>query len=310
MKHFTRILLVLVVASVLAPAGMYAQKKKRTAARRQQNTPQLVTYPQRDDAFRSSFKLTPLGSFKSDKVTSMDFFVVPAPDFEGHLLKRDTNRKQVKLQQVSCRQNQITDDDDWFIDNGLPSRETRIETPMDVFGPRFTYNTGGYLVTTYGENWGNTLKMIITDEHQQQYYAAYDFQNYIYSPKTTLMGNTQSIDDVVIEGNMLYVSHGSNSYSDGAGNQTGYITAFDMQKREIIWTTQPMTCNSKFAVCDNSIICGYGFTGESDNLYVIDKYSGQRVQRYPLKKMAFHVIVKNNKAYVRTYSYDYVFDVK
>lgn len=108
----------------------------------------------------------------------------------------------------------------------------------------------------------------------------------------------------------MYVAHGSRSYSDGAGYQTGYLSAFDMENNEIIWTTQPMTCNSKFAVVDNSIICGYGFTSEPDNLFILDKYSGQRVQKIPVKKMVERVELKGNKAYVRTYSFDYLFSVR
>jgi outer membrane protein assembly factor BamB len=124
------------------------------------------------------------------------------------------------------------------------------------------------------------------------------------------MGNTQMVHDFVIEGNILYIAHGTNGYSDGAGYQTGYITAFDMENHEIVWTTQPMTCNSGFAIVGNSIICGYGMTSEPDYLYVVDKYSGQRLQKLPVKKAVDYVVPKNGKAYVRTYSYDYVFKMQ
>lgn len=105
-------------------------------------------------------------------------------------------------------------------------------------------------------------------------------------------------------------AHGSNSYSDGAGYQTGYLTAFDMEKQEIIWTTQPMTCNSHIAIVGNSIICGYGFTSEPDYLFILDKYSGQRVKRIPVKKMVNEVVPKGDLLYVRTYSYDYLFKIE
>lgn len=295
----------MLLGSLMMSAPLYAQKKtvKKT-------TTQLKTYVARDEAFKPDYKLTPIGTFNADNVANMQFTKVPKPIFEGQVLKRNMSRKQVALQQLYCKPNSITDDDDWYVNNDLFRRETRIETPMNSFAPRYTYKTGGYLVTAYGPNWGNTRHLVITDEQQSQYYAAYDFADYIYSPKTTLMGNTQSIDDVLIEGNILYFSHGSNGYSDGAGYQTGYITAFDMETGMIIWTTQPMTCNSHFTIVGNSIICGYGFTSEPDYLYVLDKYSGQRVSRTPMKKMVSDVVVKNGYAYVRTYSYDYLFKIK
>lgn len=268
-----------------------------------------VTYPSRDKDFKPEFQLTPIGDFSRDMVESLDYVRVPAPDFKGHMLKRNMNRKQVRLTLLSCKANNITDEDDWVINNGLTPRELKVEFPIHQFAPRYQFNTGGYLVTVYGPHYGETLKLVVTDQEEQKYYAAYDFENFRYSPKTTLMGNVQCVTDVYIEGNIMYVAHGSRSYSDGAGYQTGYLSAFDMENNEILWTTQPMTCNSKFAVVNNSIICGYGFTSEPDNLFILDKYSGQRVQKIPVKKMVERVELKGNKAYVRTYSFDYLFSV-
>ena len=300
-------LLLTAVACLMLATPTYAQKK---ATKKKKATPALVTYPQRDEAFKADYKLTPIGKFNADNVQNMNFTKMPTPYFTGHVLKRDMTRKQVRLTQVSCRENQITDDEDWVRNNDLTLREERVETPMNQFGPRFRYRTGGYLITTYGVHWGYTGLVVITDEAQETLYAAYDFENFKFSPKTTLMGNYQSVNDFFIEGNILYIAHGSNGYSDGAGYQTGYITAFDMESGEIVWTTQPMTCNSHFAIVNNSIICGYGFTGEADNLFVLDKYSGQRVQKIPVKKMVNEVVPKGGLAYVRTYSFDYVFKIQ
>ena len=291
---------------LMAPVAAWAQKKatpKKKAATE-------VTYPQRDSAFKPDYKMKPIGTFDPDNVANIEYMLVPAPDFTGHVLKRDPSRKQVKLTQEWCGANEIVDDEWWFEKNDLPKREERVETPMNQFGPRFRYRTGGYLITTYGDNWGYTMNVVITDEEQETLYAAYYFANFKYSPKTTLMGNYQSVNDFVIEGNILYVAHGSNGYSDGAGYQTGYLTAFDMEKQEIIWTTLPMTCNSHIAIVGNSIICGYGFTSEPDYLYILDKYSGQRIKRIPMKKMVNEVVPRGDLLYVRTYSYDYLFKIE
>lgn len=299
----------LIVASLclLVTAPLNAQKKpvtkKRTAST-------IATYPQRDAAFKSDYKLTAIGTFNPNDVQSLTFTPMPALDFNGHVLKRNVSRKQVRLTLLSCRENQIIDEEEWLERNGLTLRETRIEYPMEQYKPRFSYSTGGYLITTYGENWGNARQIVITDEAQKTLYAAYDFENWKFSPKTVRMGNTQTVHDFIIEGNILYIAHGTNGYSDGAGYQTGYITAFDMENNEIIWTTQPMSCNSGFDIVGNSIICGYGFTSEPDYLFVLDKYSGQRIHKIPLKKKVDYVVPKGDKAYVRTYSYDYVFRIQ
>lgn len=308
MLNMNRIIKILTASAIclMLSVVLYAQKHMMI---KKSGGGQTV-YPNRDNVFKPGFKLSPVGTFDKANVEGLLFFPVQAPDFTGHVLKRNMTRKQVSLQQVSCRENNITDEKEWVINNNLTLRELPVETPIGQFGPRYSYYTGGYLVTIYGPHYGETLKLVITDLAETQLYAAYDFESFRYSPKTTLMGNTQCMQDVIIEGNVMYVSHGSRSYSDGAGYQTGYITAYDLEKNEIIWTTQPMTCNSSFTIYGNSIICGYGFTAEPDNLYVLDKYSGQRVHKYPVKKMVERVVVKDGKAYVRTYSYDYVFSVK
>lgn len=293
--------LMLAILCLLLPATLCAQKK---------NTKSVKSHPQRDEAFKPDYKLSPIGAFDTSDVKNLQFTTMPTPDFTGHVLKLDKKRKHVKLNKLSCKENAITDDDQWVWNNDLTLREERIELPMGQYAPRFRYRTGGYLITSYGENWGNTRQITITDEAQQTLYAALDFEGWKFSPKTTLMGNTQSLDDFIIEGNILYVAYGTNGYSDGAGYQTGYITAIDLEKMEIIWTTEPMTCNSHFAIVGNSIICGYGFTSEPDNLFIVDKYSGQRIQKIPMKKMVTEVVPKNNYLYVRTYSYDYLFEIK
>ena len=302
MKKLLIFLLVFSAQCIVSNMAL-AQTKKRT-------TTAVVTYPQRDGVFKADHKLPPMGQFNPAEVQTMSFAPMPALDFKGHVLKRNTSRKQVRLTLLSCRQNQITDVEEWLTRNGLTLRETRHEFPMGQYTQRYSYATGGYLVTTYGENWGNARKVVITDEDETTLYAAYDFEPWKFSPKTTLMGNTQMVHDFVIEGNILYLAHGTNGYSDGAGYQTGYITAFDMENHEIVWTTQPMTCNSGFAIVGNSIICGYGMTSEPDYLYVVDKYSGQRLQKLSVRKAVDYVVPKDGKAYVRTYSYDYVFKMQ
>ena len=125
----------------------------------------------------------------------------------------------------------------------------------------------------------------------------------VYAASSTTPGSNK------IEGNIMYVSH--DSYSDYYGKipdeENGYLSAIDLRTNEILWTTEKKTCNSDIEIVGNSIICGYGSSFESDYLYVVDKYSGQRVQKIFLKKAPEHVIAKGNRIYVRTYSYDYVF---
>ena len=298
-----RYIVILISVFILSPGLVYAQKKvvKKKA------TVTYPSYPARDNVFGKEVKFRPQGSFDREKL-EFNYTVLPAPDWAGHMLKRNVNRKQASLRQISAVPDE-TYSEEYLVDKyDLTPKEFRFEdTPMHTFGLRFRFTTGGYHVLTMGTTYGNTRKMIITDEDETQVLAAYDFENYRFSPKTTLMGCEQCIQDVVIEGNILYVSHGINTYSESTGYQSGYISAIDLNTDEIIWTTRPMTCNSAFAILGNSIICGYGMTSEPDYLYIVDKYSGQRVTRLSIRTMAEYVFVKNKNVYVHCYNYNYVY---
>jgi hypothetical protein len=267
-------------------------------------------YPQRDEVFKSNISLPIKDSFDKGNL-SIIYTLLPAPDFNGHLLERNSIHEHIKLTQVSCKQNNITDDEKWFVENKLyNNHEDLYSGPFEMPKIRERINTGGYHVLLIGNNYRYTSKVIVTDENEKFIYVAYDFENFRYAPKRDKSSEftDQSVVDVIIEGNIMFVSH-SGGYAKEEGNQTGYITAIDMLTDEIIWTSNPLTNNSCFAVVGNSIISGYGFTEEPDYLFVLDKYSGQRIQKISLKKSAEYIIIKERHVYVRTYSYDYIFEM-
>lgn len=309
MNKTLRITIMLVLACLLIPGQMCAQKNK-TVRKKKAATTALKTYPARDDAFLPDYKLQPVGPYTSGDF-DLNYTLLPTPYFEGHVLKRDMSRKQIRLKQIACTPNEITDEDEWWERVGASKYPYRYENyPMNEDHPRFKYSTGGYSVFLYGPDWGHAMKMVITDPEEKNLYAAYDFTNYLLAPgayKKNLLGATQSIDDVVIEGNVMYVVFSTNTYKDSTLGQTGYLTAIDLRNDETIWTTQPMTASWQMAIAGNSIVCGYGMTDEPDYVHVVDKYSGQRVQRIWVKKAPESFVVRDHKVYVRTYSFDYVF---
>ena len=298
-----RLFIILACALFLTSGQVQAQKKGKA----KKPAPALPTFPSRDEVFGKEVKFRPLGAFDRHQL-EYNYTMLPAPDFTGHQLKRNTSRPQVVLKPVSSEPDESYSDEYWAEKYDIALVESRVEeTPLYKFGFRLCYTANGYHVYTLGTTYGDTSKMVITDENDTQVLAAYDFENFRFSPKTTLMGNDQKIQFAIIEGNILFVAHGCNTYSDGTGYQTGYISAIDLNTDEIIWTTRPMTCNSEFAISGNSIICGYGFSHEPDYLYIVDKYSGQRVKRTSLRTAAENIAVKGKKVYVHCYNYNYVF---
>lgn len=293
-------------------------RRQGTNKKAQVKTPRRATtinpvYPSRDDMFQSDAILPEKGSFDISNL-SVNYTLLPSPDFDGHMLKRNINRTQITLKQVSCKQNDITDDDKWLTENQLFLHSQKIYNPTNKF-LQYRIKTGGYHVLLFGEGYGNVTKVIVTDINEKKLYIAYDFENFRFAPKRqksdSRFNDDQDILDIVIEGNIMYVAHSGHTYSISYGNQTGYITAINMLTDEILWTSLPKTNNcSQIEIVGNSIIAGYGFTQETDFLFVLDKYSGHRVQKIVLKKSPDYIVVKEDLAYVRTYNYDYVFSIK
>lgn len=308
MKRTMRMIAFLVLACLMIPGQANAQKRKTQRGRTSTAT-RLVTHPQRDADFLSDYRMQPTGDFS---LYNYDYnnIMLQAPDFNGYVLKRNMSRKQLTLRQVSCRQNNITDDDKWYERNGLlREEETFPNEDNKEIRPRLRYDTNGYSVVTYGPYYAETSIVVIADPSLEKVYKAYDFENFKMPPGVKEPCGIPGVGFVKIEGNIMYVSH--NSYSDYYGKisdeQVGYLSAIDLRTNEILWTTEKKTCNSSIEIIGNSIICGFGSSFDTDYLYVVDKYSGQRVQKIFLKKAPKHVIAKDNRIYVRTYSYDYVF---
>lgn len=308
MKRTMRTIAFLVLACLMIPGQANAQKQKTKKGRTSAAT-RLVTHPQRDADFLSDYKMQPAGDFS---LYNYDYNIImlQAPDFNGYVLKRNMSRKQLTLRQVSCRQNDITDDDKWYERNGLPrDEETFPNEENKEIRPRLRYDTNGYSVVTYGPYYAEKSIVVIADPSLEKVYKAYDFENFKMPPGVKEPCGIPGVGYVKIEGNIMYVSHDSYSdyYGKSSDEQVGYLSAIDLRTNEILWTTEKKTCNSSIEIVGNSIICGYGSSFDTDYLYVVDKYSGQRVQKIFLKKAPEHVIAKGNRIYVRTYSYDYVF---
>lgn len=270
------------------------------------------TYPQRDEAFKDNADLPQKKSFSISNLNNVNFTLITVPDFDGHVLKRNLNRKQISLKQISCKQG--VDFYQWLQNNGLQSKKEQVKSATNMLDLRYRIKTGGYHALLLGDTYGDVRKVIVTDENERNYYVAYDFENFRSAPKrdkSDKFSNDQEIIDIVIEGNIMYIAHSGHTYSVCYGNQNGYISAINMLTDEIIWTSQPLINNSsEFAVVGNSIITGYGFTAEPDFLFVLDKYSGQRIQKIPLRKGPEIILVKDNCVYVKTYNLDYVFAIQ
>ena len=206
----------------------------------------------------------------------------------------DASAATLTLTEIRKEANGITDDEEWFADNGL-------EKPMSVYSDEeYQYEiSGDSNVLVYNPD-GELL-------------ADLDFSQYImaeeYKPEYVDYIN-QRVNYAKAKDGILYVATAHLTYASFCP-QTAYITAVDLSDYHVIWKSEPLTCNSyTFEIIGNSIVCGYGFTDEDDYLKMIDSRTGVVTEEILIKSKPDYILQKENNLYVRTYNTDYIFEIQ
>ncbi|HET8677901.1 MAG TPA: hypothetical protein VFO63_19025 [Blastocatellia bacterium] len=261
-------------------------------------------------------------------IESLQLVTLPAPQFNRQFAKRPAAKKP-RLQVVSTKRNQITDEETWFSANDLrlplyrvsdAARDRLMELPPQA--P--TAYKGNLLVKAirqpktitlvYGKDYASGRFLIAMDAESGKFLYGYDFINYTRAPENDVQDLDfvfQAVEWAVEEGDTLYVSHGHLTYARSSRGMNAYITAIDTRTNRVLWRSQPLVSNSNnFEVIGNLIVSGYGFTAEPDYLYLLDKKTGDVRQQLAVKSRADYIIHKNNKIYVRTYDTDLVVNLK
>ncbi|MCQ2975488.1 MAG: hypothetical protein MJ211_11860 [Bacteroidales bacterium] len=275
------------------------------------------------------------------QIKSIKPLVIEAPtNFAGKELPIN-NAKKITLKTISRTSNNITDDDEWIYKHaeGMPYQkswygENIAETDFDKFlnvplkfenlyrGNFEEHND--YCIVTYGENKFNREigydcnVVVIFNKELSEIKAILDFREVVKAfikfvdPSTpeedyftnficpTFRGYTE-------DGDIFYISMSHNTYSSSSKGYNSYLLAIEKATGKIKWMTKPLTCNSQFVVIDNSIVCGYGFSGEKHYMYVVDKNTGRRSQTLLVLKTPELISIEGKNLFVRTYSYDYKF---
>lgn len=116
--------------------------------------------------------------------------------------------------------------------------------------------------------------------------------------------------DAKISGSQLFVETAINGYAREVGGKTGYLSALD-ETGKLLWHAGPRVANAwSFAVVKDVIVCGYGFTRESDALFVLDRATGRTLQNLPLSSAAEWIVEYRGKVFVRCYDAEYVFQIR
>ncbi len=110
------------------------------------------------------------------------------------------------------------------------------------------------------------------------------------------------------DGGILYVSNAHRTYSASSEGSTGYLTAIDLTTLEILWRTHPLVSNGEnFLLLEDMIVTGYGFTDEDDFVYLLDRATGEVLQRVPVPTAPEYFHILGSTLNVRCAGHDCVF---
>lgn len=198
------------------------------------------------------------------------------------------------LDQLSQEPNAITDDEQWFAENGL----TRP-------GTQYTKGSFAYAVSSWNETPYVTVTDVMTGDT-----VTYDLSAYAMAPEYAA-ADADYVDQHVFyaeaEDGILYIATGHSTYASSCA-QTAYLTAVDMSSQQVLWKSAPLTCNSgTFAIVDDYLVCGYGFTAEDDYLKVLRRDNGLIEKEVLLKSAPEYIFLKDGILYVRCYNANYTF---
>jgi hypothetical protein len=215
----------------------------------------------------------------------------------------------------------VGDSVSWVRDNGLDLREYQV--PGDTVRQLALPKLPGFVAPTYR---GHRLVKAIRQQKTILLVYGRDFASGRFLVAVDTKGRTRYALDFLAYGNtpvgsplyqrvvwaaeangVLYVETAHATYAKDSGLRNGYVTAIDLATRKVRWRSAALVANAlRFELYGSLIVTGYGFTEESDFLYLLDRRSGKLVGRASLPTAADYVVRKGDLLYVRTYDHDVV----
>lgn len=258
--------------------------------------------------------------------------VVPAPPWAYALRKpapSEARGPAPRLVLVSESRNAITDDADWLQRHGLALPEYEVPNPMrgepGALPPTIPPTFGKQLLVQairqpdlnilfYGPDYAGGRFVALQRVDDAAIAGFFDFEAWEYAPGA-LPGEVMFVDQraiwAAVEGGVLYISHGHNTYAKSSKGQNAYISALDASSGELLWRSAPLVANAaNFVLHGGHILTGYGFTDEPDSLFVLDRATGKTVSKTKIKSGPTYLFVKDGKLFVRCYDTDYVFELR
>jgi hypothetical protein len=155
--------------------------------------------------------------------------------------------------------------------------------------------------------------LVVLERSTMEFSEVLDFLAYSRGPEDEAAESLftfQQIRWAEFRDGVLYVSHAHRTYAASSGGLNGYITALDLETLGILWRSEPLVSNSEnFVLSGDYIVTGYGFTDEEDFLCVLDRRTGETVERIGVPSAPEYLHVQDGHLLVCCYSRSLVFDI-
>ncbi len=229
-------------------------------------------------------------------------FLVPNHTWKKYVSEycKQAAEKHISLTQLSMDKTDWLDTEVWAEKNGFEMARLPYSDGTYDYEP---YNPGEYSYENQSIVVYNQNREVVIDLDLSQVCNGPDETDEKWSCAT------QYINWAQIDGDYLYLSIGHGGYTSEE-SWTGYIVAIDLNINDLVWRSEPLVSNnSNFKIVDDTIICGYGFTSEPDYLYLLDKHTGDRVDKIRLVSAPAQFEVKDDILYLATYDTSYEFKI-
>jgi hypothetical protein len=168
------------------------------------------------------------------------------------------------------------------------------------------FETANRNFSLYGADGSTGRYLVASDKAGHELYA-FDFQNYAWPPRIR-PGEREFVYEQPVwaqEANgILYVENAHSTYASSSYGQNAYITAIDLKTRRAVWRSPALVANANtFLVTPHYLVAGYGFTNETDYLYLLDRSTGTVVDRLLLPTAPEQVTWQGTQIRVRTYDH-------
>ena len=222
---------------------------------------------------------------------------------------------RIRLVAVGTQRRDVVESDEaWLARHGLvvadvADRVARALVPAELHDVALTglFRTPPGLVAVYGGRYlrlsqaGTSLVLDLS----AFLHSPFDRPNYMrdaFSDADYADLIAQKVGWAVRQGPVVYFDNHHETYAADSRNRTAFLSAFDLERRELRWRTPPLVARARnFVVLGDVIVSGHGMTREPNFIYLIDAASGAVLQRLSLPSAPGLIATKGDRLHVACY---------